>query len=1174
MTSKRPPHTGAIAGAHLRRLLLSTTVLTTAALAVTPAAAQNATWDLNPGSGVWNTAANWTPDTVPTGIATFAASNTTALSFAPGTTSVDTLQFNAGAPAYTFNINFAGGVARTVNITGGGIINNSGVQHTIAVLGFFPFATLNFRNASVAANTIFYSQTNVAGSGGGGGEGASPGGYTATGIQFYDTSSAANALIYNNVGGMLRFNNSSTAGNATITHSNGSGYTEFHGTSNAGTATISVDAIGNITFFNDTSAQNAQLTSTNSEAILGTEGGRITFLQNSTAANAVISVQGGWNHRFGPLFGSLPDGGLGFFGNATAANATITNDLTGIAIFGGSATAANATITNFGRLSFLDTSSAGNATITNESGGRLYFGNAGAPTATIVNNTGAVIDLSYDSVGSGTVTIGRLSGGGNINLGERTLILTGLSGNTLISGVISDGGEFADFGSADPHGSLTWTGAATLTLSGHSTYTGATNVDAGTLRAGIANALSTQTAVTVASVALFDLNNFNQSIGSLAGAGSTTLGTATLTAGSNDTSTTFSGVISGNGGITKAGTGVWTLSGANIYLGPTTVNAGTLAIATTGSITSNVTNNATFDNAGIVTGNLVNNSGTTTSTGLITGNATVNGGLVIVDGTVTGPVTVNNGGTLGGIGTVGATTINAGGALSPGNSIGTMTITGNISFVGAGNYIVEVSPTDADRTNATTASLGGTLRAVSTGGAYTTGQRYTVINATGGVTGTFSSLAVTGSFGTVRPVIEYDANNVYLVLLQSSISPFLFGGTPNQIATAGAIDAALLAGNTSPLFQSLFSLTGTQLNTALDRLSGEVHASTLSVLADESLHVRSAILGRLRTSSWDGTMGAMAALTMGGPQIAFAPTDEAMESALAYAKSPIVTKAPMKPPVPTGDVVFWAQGFGSWGRFEGDGNAATVRRDLAGFVTGLDTSIGPDGRLGIAGGYTGSTNTLEGRGTAKVETVNVAAYSGWRFGAFNLRAGGAYALHTIDTDRTIVFPGFADRATARYEGETAQVFGELGYGVTLGNIAVEPFAGAAWVRVSTDAATERATTAGLNIAASSFDVGYSTLGLRAASVIPLSPDTALVPRGSLAWQHAFDGVTAATVNAFQVAPVPFVISGVPLARDALLAEAGLDLALGRSITFGLSYVGQIAENVQDHAAKGKFAVKF
>src|SRR5258705_1193833 len=48
-------------------------------LGTVAAHAQDATWLATPGSGVWNTAANWTPATVPTGIATFAGSNTTTI---------------------------------------------------------------------------------------------------------------------------------------------------------------------------------------------------------------------------------------------------------------------------------------------------------------------------------------------------------------------------------------------------------------------------------------------------------------------------------------------------------------------------------------------------------------------------------------------------------------------------------------------------------------------------------------------------------------------------------------------------------------------------------------------------------------------------------------------------------------------------------------------------------------------------------------------------------------------------------------------------------------------------------------------------------------------------------------------------------------------------------------
>ena len=116
--------------------------------------------------------------------------------------------------------------------------------------------------------------------------------------------------------------------------------------------------------------------------------------------------------------------------------------------------------------------------------------------------------------------------------------------------------------------------------------------------------------------------------------------------------------------------------------------------------------------------------------------------------------------------------------------------------------------------------------------------------------------------------------------------------------------------------------------------------------------------------------------------------------------------------------------------------------------------------------------------------------------------------------------------------------------------------------------------AALNVAANSFEVGYSTLGIRAAGIVPIGDGMVLIPRASAAWQHAFDGVTPDARLAFAASGVPFTIAGVPIARDSLLAEAGLDLAIGRNATVGVSYVGQLASHVQDHAAKGKFSWKF
>ena len=91
-------------------------------------------------------------------------------------------------------------------------------------------------------------------------------------------------------------------------------------------------------------------------------------------------------------------------------------------------------------------------------------------------------------------------------------------------------------------------------------------------------------ATDLAAGTMLDLNSASRTLGSLAGAtGSEVLtGTsaaATLTAGGNGNSTTFSGIISGAGSVTKTGTGVWTLAGPNTFSGPLTVLGGTLRLA-------------------------------------------------------------------------------------------------------------------------------------------------------------------------------------------------------------------------------------------------------------------------------------------------------------------------------------------------------------------------------------------------------------------------------------------------------------------------------------------------------------------------------------------------------------------------------------------------------------------
>src|SRR5262245_42478133 len=88
--------------------------------------AASAQWDLDPISGDWNTAANWTPISVPNGpvdTATFGLSNTTDVSISADT-EVNDIVFTAAA-TNPYTITASPGLM--LSISGVGITNNSGV---------------------------------------------------------------------------------------------------------------------------------------------------------------------------------------------------------------------------------------------------------------------------------------------------------------------------------------------------------------------------------------------------------------------------------------------------------------------------------------------------------------------------------------------------------------------------------------------------------------------------------------------------------------------------------------------------------------------------------------------------------------------------------------------------------------------------------------------------------------------------------------------------------------------------------------------------------------------------------------------------------------------------------------------------------------------------------------
>jgi fibronectin-binding autotransporter adhesin len=592
------------------------------------ASAQDATW-VGSASSDWNDAANWSPGVPgPTGTATFGPATPTSITTGSSLVSVGNLNFNA--PGYVVS-----GVDASMIVTDNGINAGPGNSPTF---NFVNTNALNFRNTSTAGTAQITAGVPV------------------------DTEGGFEA-------GFIIFSNNSTAGHSTITTEDSSN-TEFHDSSNAGNAML-----------------------------IATPRGSIFFEDASNAANATI-VNGGSELGFAPLFA----GG----GSASAGDATITTTAGAFTHFDSDSSGGNAAfITEAGGLVDISQLSVNGTTAGSIAGAGTYdlgskqFVVGSNNTSTTVDGiiedggVGGGVGASLVKVGTGTLTLSgadTYTGGTTISAGTLQLGDGGVTGS--IVGDVVDNGTLA-FNFSNPQtfsglisgtGGVAQVGPGVTTLTAINTYAGPTMIAAGTLMAGTPNSLPGLTAVTVASAGTLDLAGFDQTIGSLAGAGGVALGSATLTTGADNTSTEFSGVISGGGSLDKVGTGTFILSGANTYAGGTTISAGTLQLGdggATGSIVGDVVDNGAlaFDRSDIAsfTG-VVSGTGSVSQIG--TGTTVLTGANIYTGSTTisAGTLQLGDGGTSGGI--VGDVVDN--GALAF-NRSDTVTFPGTISGTGAVN---------------------------------------------------------------------------------------------------------------------------------------------------------------------------------------------------------------------------------------------------------------------------------------------------------------------------------------------------------------------------------------------------------------------------------------------------------------------------------------------------------
>jgi len=607
----------------------------------------------------------------------------------------------------------------------------------------------------------------------------------------------------------------------------------------------------------------------------------------------------------------------------------------------------------------------------------------------------------------------------------------------------------------------------------------------------------------------------------------------------------YAGDITGTGELIKQGDQRLVLSGFYGFTGTTSVQGGTVRILhlpetanvqvdngllDLSGLTQTVTNLSGGSNGEIsIEGGAltVNQAGTTTFSGAITGSGsfTMTGGGVIdlagantytgdttvsvgklkVNGSVTSDVTVGASGALGGSGTItGDVLVQNGGQVTPGNSPGTLRVAGDFTFATGSVYQAEVLPTGEhdliDVTGVTTIQSGVTVQVLAGGPSaqYARLSQYGIVNSAGGIVGRFAG--VTSDMAFLTPSLSYTANQVQLTLLRNDIRFASLAQTRNQAETARAAEAQ---GYGSAVYDALVTQSASGVAQGYDALDGQIHADVSTLLLGDAGRLRDAVQSR---ASAPGD-------TVGG----------------------------------------WGDVLAGWSKVDAGAGAAGVKTATSGLVVGGDTVVGAT-RIGVAAAYDDGRATAAARGSqADATSGQVAVYAASAFGPLRASVGGGYAWSSVDTVRTVSFPGAQDRVKGKYDAKTAQLFGQVSAPMTFGATVVEPFASGAYLTVESDDTVETGGFARLDVQGVKRELGVIDLGLKLKTETGLGVDGVLRPHASIAWRMTTGDLAGETSNAFIGGANRFVVTGAKASAGGVALQLGTDLVSGDRARFGITY---------------------
>jgi outer membrane autotransporter protein len=460
---------------------------------------------------------------------------------------------------------------------------------------------------------------------------------------------------------------------------------------------------------------------------------------------------------------------------------------------------------------------------------------------------------------------------------------------------------------------------------------------------------------------------------------------------------------------------------------------------------------------------------------------------------------------------------------------------------------------------------GGTINVVAEAGNYASGTTYTILNATGGVTGTFASVIDNLVF--LDPQLVYNPNAVQLVLIRNA-TPFSFvGATPNQSAVAAELDLLNVSagGDMATVINQIEALSTAGAQAAFNQMTGEIYASLGAAELANTTHYLTMVSDRARYF--------MANPIEFSSPVAQTVREPSLVQQVAYVQqspSPLYSADGGAAPCCNIGWDGWIVGYGMGGQIDDNGNATGLDYSFWGTTVGIDRVV--DGTmLGAVFGYTPfDADRNDGRDNIDAQNYHASVYGSKTFGTAYALGVLSYGHSDYDASRRVVFGAIDRTAVASFDANEFSTYAEAGLYRHLGAVQVQPLVGLQYINLDRNGFTETGADA-LNLAVgrNSSNSFRGILGARVARPFLTESCHLIVPEVRARWMHEFlDQEEIISPRFASVGSGSFAVRGINSGRDFLVLGAGITAGLTDSMSVFANYDTQISENEIAHGGNG------